>query len=142
MDIQSRKDFKMVQVPADGTIAGINAKPPGGQRIRYLLNVVGCWHSEDQIRVGEYERREYEDNKNFAGKVTQIAKMRFASLEFLWAWLEFFLGDLSGRRFGQRVSKAAAAARQRERGTGKKKSSEQRQREELLGQICSWVSSD
>ena len=57
MDIQSRKDFKMVQVPADGNMADINAKPLGGQIIRHLLNLIGYRHSEDQIRLGEYQIR-------------------------------------------------------------------------------------
>ena len=50
---QNRKDFKMVQVPTDSNVADFNAKPLGGQRNRYLMNLVGYWHSEDQVRVGE-----------------------------------------------------------------------------------------
>ena len=83
--IQNRKDFKMIQVPTDGNIADINAKPLGGQRIKYLLNLIGYWHSEDQVRVGEYERRVFDEKKNVAGKVTKIAKMlvRMVALEGL-----------------------------------------------------------
>ena len=74
--IQNRKDFKMVQVPTDSNVADLNTKPLGGQRIRYLMNlVIGCWHSDDQIRVGEYVRRVFDEKNNFAGKVTKIAKM-------------------------------------------------------------------
>ena len=39
------------------------------------MNLIGYWHSEDQIRVGEYERRVFQQKKNFAGNVTKIAKM-------------------------------------------------------------------
>ena len=39
--IQSRKDFKMVQVATDSNIADLNTKPLGGQRIRYLMNLIG-----------------------------------------------------------------------------------------------------
>ena len=46
---------KMVQVPRDGNMADLNAKPLGGQRIRCLMNLTGYWRSEDQARVGEYE---------------------------------------------------------------------------------------
>ena len=40
---------------------------------------------KDQIRVGEYERRVFEEKKNFAGKVNKIAKMlvRMVALEGL-----------------------------------------------------------
>ena len=47
--IQNRSLF--VQVPTDGNIADSNAKPLAGQRIRYLKNLIGYWHSEDQLRV-------------------------------------------------------------------------------------------
>ena len=60
---QSRKDPKMVQVPTNSNAADINTKPLGGQRIRYLMDLIGYWQSEDQIRVGEYKRREYEGEK-------------------------------------------------------------------------------
>ena len=48
-----------------------------------LMNLSGYWHSEDQVRVGEYERREFEEKKKFAGKVNKIAKMvvRMVALE-------------------------------------------------------------
>ena len=72
----------MVQVPTDCNIADINAKPFGGPRIRYFLNLIGYWRSEDQIKGGAYERREYEEKKNFAGKVNKIAK-RMVALEGL-----------------------------------------------------------
>ena len=52
--IQNRKDFKMVQVPTDSSMADLNAKPLGGQRTRYLMSLIDYWHSEDQVRVGEY----------------------------------------------------------------------------------------
>ena len=83
--VQSREDFKMVQVPTDSNMAGINTKPLGGQRIRYLMNLTGYWRREDQIRVGENERRVFEEKKKFAGKVTKIAKMlvRMVALEGL-----------------------------------------------------------
>ena len=35
------KDFKMVQVPTDSNMADLNTKPPGGQRIRYLMKFLG-----------------------------------------------------------------------------------------------------
>ena len=72
--IQNRKDFKMVQVRKDSNMADINTKPLGGERIRYLMNLIGYWHSEDQARVGERERKVFEEKKNLAGKVTKIAK--------------------------------------------------------------------
>ena len=59
--IQNRKGFKMVQVPTDSNMAGINTKPLGGQRVRYLMNLIGPWHSEEQTRVGKYERKMYEE---------------------------------------------------------------------------------
>ena len=61
--IQSRKDFKMAQASTDSNIADIGRLQRPGQRIRYLLNLIGRWHSEDQVRVGKYERREYEEQK-------------------------------------------------------------------------------
>ena len=64
----------MVQVPTDSNMADINTKPLGGQRFRYLMNLIGYWHSDEQIRVGEYQRRVCEEKKNFAGKATKIAK--------------------------------------------------------------------
>ena len=81
--IQNRKGFKMVQAPTDSNMAGLNTIPLGGQRIKYLMNLSGYWHSEDQVRVGEYERREFEEKKKFAGKVNKIAKMvvRMVALE-------------------------------------------------------------
>ena len=82
--IQNRKDFRMVQVPTNSNMADLNTKPLGGQR-RYLMNLIGCWHSEHQVRVGEYERMEFEEKDNFAGKVNKIAKMlvRMLALEGL-----------------------------------------------------------
>ena len=49
------------------------------------MHLIGYWHSEDQLRVGEYERREFEETKNFAGKVNKIARMlvRMVTLEGL-----------------------------------------------------------
>ena len=46
------------------------------------MNLIGYWHSEDQVRVGEYERTEFEE---IAGKVNKIAKMlvRMVALEGL-----------------------------------------------------------
>ena len=57
----------------------------GGQRAIDLTNFIGDWHSDHQIRVGEYERRVFEEKKNFAGKVTEIAKtmMRMVTFEGL-----------------------------------------------------------
>ena len=51
----------MVQVPTDSNVAGLNAKPLGGQRIRYLMNLIGFWQSEDQTRVGEHETSHVDD---------------------------------------------------------------------------------
>ena len=48
---------KGLQVPTGSNMASLNAKLLGAQRPRYLMNLIGCWHSEDQVRVGEYERR-------------------------------------------------------------------------------------
>ena len=62
--IQTRKGFKMVQVPTDSSIADLNTKPLGGQQIRHLMHLNDYWHSEDQVRVGDYERREFEEKKN------------------------------------------------------------------------------
>ena len=74
--IQDRKDFKTVQAPADRNKADINTKPlVGGQGIRYLMNLIGFWHSEEQPRVGEHARKVFEEKKNFARKVNKIAKM-------------------------------------------------------------------
>ena len=39
------------------------------------MNLIGYWHSEEQTRVGEHERKVYEQKKNFAGKVNKIGKM-------------------------------------------------------------------
>ena len=39
------------------------------------MNLIGYWHSEEQTRVGERERKVYEEKKNLAGKVNKIAKM-------------------------------------------------------------------
>ena len=46
--VQNRKDFKMVQVPTDSNMADINTKPLGGQKVRYLMNLIGFWHSEER----------------------------------------------------------------------------------------------
>ena len=72
--IQDRKDFKMVQVPKDSNVADAIAKPLEGQRIRYLMNFIGYWRSEDQARVGERERKVREEKKNFAGKVNKLQR--------------------------------------------------------------------
>ena len=71
--VQNRKDFKIVQVPTNSDMADLNAKPLGGQRIRCLMDLIRYWHSEGQVRVGEYERREFEEKTNVAGKVDKIA---------------------------------------------------------------------
>ena len=34
-----------------------------GQGTKYLMNLIGYWRSEDQVRVGEYERREFEEGQ-------------------------------------------------------------------------------
>ena len=49
------------------------------------MNLIGYWQNEDQVRVGEYERREFEEKKSFAGKVNKVAKMlvRMVALEGL-----------------------------------------------------------
>ena len=39
------------------------------------MNLTAYWRSEDQVRVGEYERRVFEEKRNLAGKATKIAKM-------------------------------------------------------------------
>ena len=46
------------------------------------MNLIGYWRSEDQIRVGEYERRVLEEKKDFAGKVAKIAKMIARTVAF------------------------------------------------------------
>ena len=56
-------------------MADLNTKPLGGLRIRYLMNHIGYWQSEDQTRVGERERKVFEEKKNFAGKVREISNM-------------------------------------------------------------------
>ena len=48
------------------------------------MNLIGYWHSEDQVRVGEHERRESEEKKDLAGKVNKIVKIvRMVALEGL-----------------------------------------------------------
>ena len=84
--VQNRKDFKTVQVPTDSNMADLNTKPLRRQRLRYLMNLIGYWQSENQTRIGERERKVYEEKKNFAGKVNnKIAKMlaRMVALEGL-----------------------------------------------------------
>ena len=54
--IQNRKGFKMVQVPTDSNMADINTKPLGGQRTRYLMNLIGYSGGEEQTREGEREK--------------------------------------------------------------------------------------
>ena len=77
----------MVQVPTDSNMADLNTKPLGGQRIRYLVNLIGYWHSEDQTRAGEYERRAFEEKKSFAkdacenGSVGGLAANGYRSVE-------------------------------------------------------------
>ena len=63
-DIYCRwQDFNMLQVPTGSNMPDLNAKPLQGQRTRYLMNLTGYWHSEDQTRAGEYERRVFEEQK-------------------------------------------------------------------------------
>ena len=81
--IQTRKDFKMIQVPTDGSVANINAKALGGQRSVNLLNLICFWHSEDQIRVGEYERREHEEKRKLAVMIIVINIVGFSTLSFV-----------------------------------------------------------
>ena len=50
-------------------MADINIKSLGRQRTRYLMNLIVYWHSEEQTRAGEQERKVYEKKNNFAGKV-------------------------------------------------------------------------
>ena len=66
--------------PTDSAMADINTKPLGGQRSRCLMNLIGYWHSENQVRVGEYERRVFEEKENFAGIVSKVAKMENGSV--------------------------------------------------------------
>ena len=49
------------------------------------MNLIGHWRSEDQTRVGERERKVYEEKKNFAGKVKKVANrlVRMVTLEVL-----------------------------------------------------------
>ena len=56
--IQSRKDVKMVQVPADSNMADIITKPLGGQRTKYSMNLIGYWHSvsEEQTSRRAWEK--------------------------------------------------------------------------------------
>ena len=54
--IQNRKDFNMVQAPTDSNMADIITKPLAVQRIRYLMNLIGHWRSEEQTRVVEHEK--------------------------------------------------------------------------------------
>ena len=46
----------MVQVPTDSNMADINTKPLGGQRTRYLMNLIGYSGGEEQTREGEREK--------------------------------------------------------------------------------------
>ena len=39
------------------------------------MNLIGYWHSDDQIRVGGRERRVFDEMMNFAGMATKIAKI-------------------------------------------------------------------
>ena len=54
--------------------SNLNTKPLGAQRIRYLMNLTGYCQSEDQTRVGEREKKVYEEKKNFAGKVSKMRR--------------------------------------------------------------------
>ena len=49
--VDSRKDFKIVQIPTDSNMADINTKPLQGLRTRYLINLIGYWRSEERTRV-------------------------------------------------------------------------------------------
>ena len=53
--------------PTDSAMADINTKPLGGQRIRCLMNFIGCWRNEDQSKVGECEIKVFE-GKNRKGQ--------------------------------------------------------------------------
>ena len=39
--VQSGKDFNGAQVPTGSSMADINTKPLGGQRVRYLVKLIG-----------------------------------------------------------------------------------------------------
>ena len=47
------------------------------------MNLTGYWHSDDQVRVGEYEKRVFDEKKNFAGKVTKDCQKRMIAFEGL-----------------------------------------------------------
>ena len=67
---------------SSSNMADLNPKPLGAKRIRYSMNLIGYWRSEDQSRVGEYERRVFEEQKHFAGRVAKIAKMIVSMVAF------------------------------------------------------------
>ena len=66
----------MVQVPTDRNMADINTKPLAGQRIRFLMNLVGYSHTEEQTQVGDLEKKVSEERKNFEGKVNNFCQNR------------------------------------------------------------------
>ena len=80
--IQNRQDLNTVQVPTDGKMTDINTL--GGQRTRFLMHLIGFWHSEEQTRVGELEGKAYEGKRTKQAR-SKIAKMivRIVALEGL-----------------------------------------------------------
>ena len=46
------------------------------------MNLTGFWCREEQTRVGERERKVFQEEKNVAGKVNRIAKMIVRTVAF------------------------------------------------------------
>ena len=46
------------------------------------MNLIGYWHGEEQTRVGERERKVYEEERNFAGKLNKIVKIVVRTVAF------------------------------------------------------------
>ena len=88
--ILDRKDFNMVQGPTDTNFADIHTKPLGGQGIRFLVTLFGYWRMEGQTKVGELERKAYEETKNIAGQVNKVAMVivRIVILRACSQWLQ------------------------------------------------------
>ena len=50
------------------------------------MNLIGYWHKEDQTRVGELERRPYDEKKTFASKVTEASVFPKRLNSASWKW--------------------------------------------------------
>ena len=88
--IQNRKDFTMVQVPTDSNMADINTKPLGGQRIRFLMNLIGSWRNEEHTKVGELERKVYEERRTLRRQGQQNCQDDCQNRNFLRACSQWF----------------------------------------------------